>query len=366
MDETYNFFNESSEQSQVKAKIISKYFSVWSRVIISTAKRNSREPKLAYIDLFAGPGRYDDGTISTPLKVLEYAINDNDLSKSLVTVFNDKEKGFITSLEKTIAGLANISRLKYPPQITNNVVGEEIAKIFEGMKLIPTLFFVDPWGYKGLSLRLVNSVLKDWGCDCIFFFNYNRINMGLNNPLVEEHIDALFGKERGNLLRVKLEKLDPLQRELTIVEELVKALQELGGSFVLPFSFKNESGKRTSHHLIFVSKNIMASESTLTEQGVPALMYNPADVNFPLLFEFNRPLDELGEMLLKEYAGKTISMGKLYIEHSVGKRYISRNYKSILLKLEKENKIITNPSIDKRRKYKGKDTFSDSVEITFP
>ena len=65
---------------------------------------------------------------------------------------------------------------------------------------MPTFFFVDPWGYKGLSLRLINSVLKDWGCDCVFFFNYNRINMGLGNDAVEKHMDALFGKERGELV----------------------------------------------------------------------------------------------------------------------------------------------------------------------
>ncbi len=57
--------------------------------------------------------------------------------------------------------------------------------MFEQMNLVPTFFFVDPWGYKGLSLRLINSVLKNWGCDCIFFFNYTRINMGLENELVK-------------------------------------------------------------------------------------------------------------------------------------------------------------------------------------
>ena len=44
-------------------------------------------------------------------------------------------------------------------------------------------------------------MLKDWGCDCVFFFNYNRISMGLGNEVVEEHMDALFGKERAEKLR---------------------------------------------------------------------------------------------------------------------------------------------------------------------
>jgi len=369
------FFQESLEQSQVKTRIIAKYFWVWAKVIISTAKRNHRDPKIAYIDLFAGPGRYEDGTISTPIKVLETAINDTDLKKSLVTFFNDKDRGFVRSLNEEILQIPGINELRYKPIVNNNEVGDGIAKIFESIKLLPSLFFVDPWGYKGLSLKLVNSVLKDWGCDCVFFFNYNRINMGLNNPFVEEHMNALFGKERGDDLRNRLESLSTTDREFLIVEELVNALKELGGRYVLPFSFRNESGKRTSHHLIFVSKNfkgyeimkgIMAAESTLTEQGVPSFGYNPADINYPNLFEYNRPLDDLEEMLLKEYKGKCLTMNQLYLEHNVGKKYISRNYKTVLLKLEQRGKITANPPYTQRRKIKGEFTFGDDVLINFP
>jgi three-Cys-motif partner protein len=81
----------------------------------------------------------------------------------------------------------------------------EMVKQFASVKLVPTLFFLDPWGYKGLSLQIVNAVLKDWGCDCIFFFNYNRINMGLTNPAVQEHMNALFGEKRADQLRTELE-----------------------------------------------------------------------------------------------------------------------------------------------------------------
>ena len=50
-------------------------------------------------------------------------------------------------------GLPDIGTLKHKPKVFNNEVGEEIVKMFEERALIPTLFFVDPWGYKGLSLR---------------------------------------------------------------------------------------------------------------------------------------------------------------------------------------------------------------------
>jgi hypothetical protein len=83
---TLGFFEETKEQSLVKSAIVSKYFWAWAKVMMPRVK--SAGKKIAYIDLFAGPGRYKDGTQS---------------------------------------------------------------------------FFVDPWGYKGLSLQLVNAVVKDWG-----------------------------------------------------------------------------------------------------------------------------------------------------------------------------------------------------------
>jgi hypothetical protein len=259
--------------------------------------------------------------------------------------------------------------LKHKPTVQNRVVGEDIAQMFEKMKLVPTLFFVDPWGYKGLSLRLVNSVLKDWGCDCIFFFNYNRISMGLGNEIVADHMNALFGEERANDLRKKLEGMQPADRENAIVEELALALREMGGEYVLPFSFTNERGTRTSHHLIFVSKHprgyeimkgVMANESSSSPQGVPSFKYNPADARFPTLFDLTRPLDDLAGMLLKKYAGRQMTMRDVYEDHNVGTPFIARNYKEVLLRLEAEDRIACTPA--KRKKG----TLADHVLVAFP
>jgi len=239
------------------------------------------------------------------------------------------------------------------------------------VSLIPTFLFVDPWGYKGLSLALINSVLKDWGCDCIFFFNYNRINMGLSNESVREHMNALFGERRADSIREKLEGLGPSDRESLIIEELSKALKEMGANYVLPFAFKNEQGTRTKHHLIFTSKNfkgyeimkgVMAKESSELEQGVPSFEYSPASRTYLLLFALNRPLDDLEEMLLTDFAGRKLDMKQIYESHSVDKPYIKMNYKKALTNMEIAGKIKANPPADKRRRG----TFADWVVVTFP
>lgn len=186
-------------------------------------------------------GATEDNTKSTPLLVLEKAINDPVMAERLVTFFNDRNVQNTQSLHKAIFEIPGIDKIKHKPVIENIEIGSAIADQFKQMQLVPTLLFVDPWGYKGLSLKLIDSVLKNWGCDCIFFFNYNRINMGLNNENVKEHMNALFGDTRANDLRTKLSPMSSHERELTIVEELGQAFKTLGYPFVLPFRFRNDS-----------------------------------------------------------------------------------------------------------------------------
>lgn len=364
-----SFFDESTEQSRVKATVVRDYFWAWARVILPTVKK--RGGRIAYIDLFAGKGRYNDGTKSTPLLVLETAIADSDMRQHLVTLFNDADKENADALKREMDSLPGINWLTYKPQVAAEEVGDKIVAMFEQMKLVPTFFFVDPWGYKGLSLGLINSVLKNWGCDCVFFFNYNRISMGLGNSAVEEHMNVLFGDERADKLRARVTGLPSHEREAAIVEGLIEALRELGAEFVLPFCFKDERGTRTSHHLVFATKHprgyrimkeIMAKHSSEKHQGVASFGYCPASTIHPLLFELNRPLDDLEGLLLDEFAGQTLSTQDVYDRHNVGRPYTMTNYKAVLLKMEERGLI----KADRPGKKRRKGTFPEDILVTFP
>jgi three-Cys-motif partner protein len=362
------FFDEITRQSRVKVEIVQKYFSTWAKVILPTVEK--RNGKLGYIDLFSGPGIYEDGTKSTPIIVLEEAIKNPKLVIRLVTIFNDANPDYIIALRKNINRIPGIDGLRNKPILMNDPVGNELVDKFEEINFIPSLFFIDPWGYKGLSLSLLKSVLKDWGCDCIFFFNYKRINAGLNNPIFDDNIDAIFSKERAKILRKKLIRLDPQDRELTIIDELVTAINEIGLPYILPFCFKTESIKRTSHYLIFISKhpkgyeimkNIMAKSSSEIDQGVILFQYCPATKKQPFLFSFNRPLDDLSQMLLDEYKGQSLTRREIFERHNIGKPFIEKNYREILIKMEKEGLIKTDPPISARNKGQ----FGPNVLVTF-
>lgn len=365
-----NFFDEPRLQSIIKTTIVRKYFWAWAKVVLSKAKNFGNI--IGFVDLFSGPGKYKDGSYSTPLEIIESAINEDEFCNYLVTLFNDVDPSYISSLRNEIYKIPNINKLKFQPILMNLEVGSEI--IFELKKLgnIPILYFIDPWGYKGLSLNLIESVLEKWGCDCIFFFNYNRINAGLNNDLVRKHMNSIFGNETVEKLREKTDKLDPEKRERVIIEDLVEIL--IGKSskkFVIPFCFKNKKGTRTSHYLFFITKNflgyeimkdIMAKESSGNDQDVASFSYCYADKTQPKLFEFSRPLEDLEKILIEDYQGKELSFQNLYEQHSVNRCYIKKNYKQVLLKMENENKIEVVLTSCKRRMG----TLPDDSIIKFP
>jgi three-Cys-motif partner protein len=370
MATTSCFFAKQTNASKIKSEIVSKYFSAWANVIASQGR-----PKIGYLDLFSGPGRYDDGKPSTPLIILENAINhwNAKVRNTIQITFNDADPQNVTRLKREIKNFNNLHRLKIPPEIYELEVDSDFVRNFDNMTTIPTLSFIDPWGYKGLSLPLVRSLIKDWGCDSIFFFNYRRINPGIENEVLEKPISDLFTEEVLLNLRERVSNKSPREREEIVLHAVEDVFRGWGMNYVLPFPFKNKTGKRTTHYLIFVTKSdvgfsimkeIMAKVSSSEIQGVPSFEYNPAAARCRqlTLFKFEKPLDELQAQLLRKFSGKSLSMIQIYEGDHVGKKFIKKNYKAALINLESQGKIKTNRG--KRKARKG--SFPDDMIAIFP
>jgi hypothetical protein len=109
-------------------------------------------------------------------------------------------------------------------------------------------------------------------------------------------------------------------------------------------------------------KEIMAKYSSEENQGVASFGYCPTSNSNNLLFEFNRRMDELQNMLIEQFAGQTLTTRQIYDLHNVGRPYTMKNYKTVLLEMEKKQLIQADPPSTKRKK----NTFGDHVSVTFP
>ena len=194
---------------------------------------------------------------------------------------------------------------------------------------------------------------------------------GVTNEKVKSLINDIFGKECADKIRINIKDMDSNEREAYIINEFCKELSN-NNRYVLPFRFQSEKKNRTSHYLIFISKNflgydimkqIMAKESSQIINGVGSFSYIPTrNQQLSFISSLNTPLENLEKSLISEMPkNKEIVVKNLYKEHSVGLPFIIKNQKQVLLKLENKN-IIQVIGKSPRRK---KGTMNEENKVIF-
>lgn len=371
-----NFFESPRSTSLLKSKIVSDYFKAWSQIMLRQ-REGKADDRIAYVDLFCGPGKYETGEESTPPMILNAAIASPALRSRLVTIFNDANAQSVDQLRGYVASLAGVDEMRHRPEFTTREIGPAFAAWIGAMRLVPTLFFADPWGYKGLSLELIGDSIRDWGCECIFFFAYNSINRSVTIESVSSHIDDLFGANRAATLRDELAGLPPEMRKATILQSLTSALKSVGGQYVLPFEFVSYQADRPSHYVIHVSKHfrgfsimrdIMYSISS-DEAEVRSLFYNPnRSPQLQLLADFGAPnsTQQLMNIVTARLSGQTLSVQRAYELCTGDNVYRMSDLKRALERLEGEGRLTLSVPASERRVIRGKRTLPEHLLITVP
>lgn len=366
-----SFFDVPSEQSRIKIKIVVDYFKSWSSIIDN--KWNKNIP-MGYVDLFCGPGKYNDGSESVPLQLINYVMNNPPICERMYFLFNDVNEDSLDNLRNCVSIIAKDNSLVDHIVFSNRMIEFNTAQRFHIKdENMPILSFVDPFGYKGLTIDLINKLIQNRGSDCIFFFNYNRINMALsNNNIFDAHLNGIFGS-RTQELKQALKGLTPNQREPKILEALVEALCQGNSNYVIPFKFYSKEMIRTSHFIVFVTKhpmgckvmkNIMYNNSAKDADGVASFEFKDSN-NFSNEYEqlsiFNRPFDSLCSELLEYNQSYSVQEICDKYDKDFKSRFVGRNVKDALIKLEADGKIsVFNRKIKTR---KGKTCMPDNSVI---
>ena len=259
---TDGFFETQSEKSFVKSIIVTEFFKVYFSIINHAGFSDD----IYYIDLFSGPGKYKDGTYSTPLLLLDTiaSFKADDIRNKLHLIFNDENEEFYNSLCTNIGQHPVVPKLKHPPIIQNLRASEvNLSQYLSGKK--PKFSFIDPWGYIDVSAEQIGELVKSIGSDCVLFFNSNRILQDLSKDYSQEHMSKIFGDMLPEAVKIQkdtcLSQPAKCKRFVSVfAQNLYKTyfepLKQLGFRlFVLPFSIDQDDVEKTSHHIVFISKN---------------------------------------------------------------------------------------------------------------
>lgn len=266
---TNTFFEHQLPESKAKTDIVTTFFPSWLNIIASFDKTCP----LAYMELFAGQGIYDDGAKSTPIIVIEQILASPHAHRFHV-VLNEMDSEKADKLEAAVSALP-VHLLAEPPVFKRKEIdSQNVVTMLPYLPKSPAVLFADPFGYRGITRELfIRYMQGSWGRDAIFFFNFKRVNAALSNPEFVDNMEAMFGRERARSLREELKGLVPGKRKPRVHEAMEQSLREAGIRFVRRYEFElredslffisqHEKGLRTM-------KQVMATRSTRDAEGVP-------------------------------------------------------------------------------------------------
>lgn len=357
-----DFYKHQTDSSRVKASIVSEYFPQYCRII-----RKKHEPEMfRYIDLFAGPGIYEDGNVSTPVMLARNIAQDVTLKDKVQFVFND----YYLRDELQSNFEAEFPNGTFPKGVAflNRKVGddESIYRALERSTMrmdgrgkwwneSPALLFFDPFGYRGMRTEPLAKFMKNWGNEIFLFINTKRINPALENEQFEDLMRLWFPRSFDNL-KVEVRKLRSVPERLEYI--LTSLRQEfitlMGDRFVhcCAFRFQEEDSRTTSHYILHVTKgyrgydlcksvyNKFANEDLVLHNGSNTYTFDPKKCanEMSLFGDSIGAVEALKDLLCEEFKGRRICALDLFETHQKTSKYSREHYTAALRKAVKDGK----------------------------
>ena len=353
------FFEKQTHSSRIKASIVSDYFPSYCKIIV----RKHEPRQLRFIDLFSGPGYYEDGNASTPILIARHCKNDSFLKNKVRLIFNDNT--YSTELEQNFVKEFPKGTFLYEPHFGKSTVGDHqgitdflVKPTHEGKNNeYPSLLFIDPFGYKGIETKVLAEFLKNWGNEIFLFVNTKRIHPALENEKFDGLMQDLFPTTLETIKTDRKFKSTVSERLNLIINNLGKEYQSiLGGTvYYTAFKFQEEDIDTTSHYILHITKgakgyeliktvyNDFANVGTIFD-GVNTYTFDAKKLETKVIELFDTKsenIDKLKNELYTTYQNRKITASDLFDEHQKTGLYCRSHYTEALRRLVDEQKLIS-------------------------
>ncbi|RZT15564.1 three-Cys-motif partner protein TcmP [Fictibacillus sp. BK138] len=265
-------FQKRDIQTVLKHILLENYLVRWAKVL-SNASFGTNLKRVHFVDCFAGKGTFDDGDHGSPKIASENLFH---LQGSLQKKYEKSIKFFIHTIEAHREYYNALQSLKrqapFPEQVSNNygTFEEHIDNMLRKTKGYPSLFFIDPFGYKGLPMPKIQQILNQQSHEILINVmsyslvrNHNIKNNQLPlkeffglNELNEDISEYLEIATENNITTLQTKNL--LQLEDKIIELYKSQLKKNSGEelFVLSKRIFSKLNPNVYFHLVFATKNL--------------------------------------------------------------------------------------------------------------
>lgn len=161
MGQTREFFKIKKGWSLQKDEIFDHYLKPYIAKILSTGK------PLTIIDCFAGKGRFEDGSIGSPViiaKHIKSVLEGNSRNKNIQGIFIENK--YARELEINLKGYKNC-------EVWSGTFEDTMSKILAINSLFNVFLYVDPYGIKCLNFEQFELIKNKHFCSLEMLLNFN-------------------------------------------------------------------------------------------------------------------------------------------------------------------------------------------------
>ncbi len=334
--------------SRVKHVILEKYLPSWAIILGSTNRH------MNYFDCFAGPGRYEfegvtvDGSPVIAVNAAKVFLDTHpNHSLSIWLTENDDQQA--QQLEHQLEPLK-----PYPTNLSVRPLLED-SKTFipDLLSKIPSLatsfFMIDPYGHP-LTLPIINKILSRQRTEALITLMWYRINMDLSNPAVQPNVDQLFGDQEWRQQAFMGQK--GIARENGFLDYFVSKLR---AKYVLPFRIGYDpedkvKGERTKYYLLHASNHpsaVLLMKEIMWPLGDEDGTFDFSGESQGVLVSRTPLVDELGQILLREFAGKGLAFDDIR-EQTWRLPFVEKHYREVIQRFRAEGVVTVTPVSSKK------------------
>jgi len=340
--------------SRIKHLILQNYLPPWAIIL------GSRHRKLAYFDCFAGPGAYElEGrpVAGSPVIAVKEAIDfvQRRSGQSLLMYLIEDDPKQVAQLEASLKHLQ-----PYPQDLKVNVRCADsrsfIPNLLDSLEaLAPSFFLIDPYGHP-LPLPVINRILRRERTEALINLMWFRINMDLSNPVMQSHLDELFGDD--DWRKQPFIDMHGIERENAFLKYFKS---RLACKFVLPFKVRydvedKQGGDRTKYYLLHVSNHVKAAllmKEVMWPLGDEDGTFDYSGESQGMLISRTPTMRELEDILLHEFKGQELGFDELR-ERTWMLPFVEKHYRQVLKDLEGK-RITVHRITSKRTGVSGQD-----------
>ena len=382
MSYTKNFFDEKNEWSRYKDILLNGYLVTYFTKVMRTGI------DIVYIDGFAGKGKFQDGSIGSPLIAKNAIYQAKGISKTTTKIFPYFiEFEFADELTKNLSDRNST--------VISGDYKTEVPKILNSQKGKNIFLYVDPFGIKYLDFEIFKNLKTSEYKSVELLLNLNSFGfireacrlLKLKQEAFDDELpDNVYSSDKAKNTTDNMNKIangdywieiveeynagkyDIFEAEQIFLERYKDELKRIFG-YVYSIPIKKSKSRLSKYQMIFATNHkdgamLMADEMIKCNN----LMQNKINNGQMWFFDYNYSLNNISKVVYDVITDYYTNIKDLYdkIYTTYGFLYLTSDINKELKNLENQDKIIIQripPFTDKGKPTKSMDIKKHTIRV---